>query len=256
MSIPVEDRLQDRLCLALDTLDRDEIVGTVDELKDLVGYFKIHTGFVMHGPDLVREILGRGVKVFLDLKLYDIPNTLAGYGEAVTRLGVHLVTVDPSGGVEMMRSVVAAADRTAGESGARRPRFVGVTLLTSADQQMLNTEMNIAGSVEEEVRRRALLAAEAGLDGIVCAPGEIGSVRAELPGDFFYVTPGARAAGGSGHDHRRIGTPAEAIADGSSLIVVGRRIRDAADRRKAAQEVLDEIAGAWPAAPGRVTPGR
>ncbi|GAA3229222.1 orotidine-5'-phosphate decarboxylase [Nonomuraea helvata] len=235
----IEER--ERLCLALDTLDRDEILGTVDELKDLVGYFKIHAGFTLHGPGLVRDILARDVKVFLDLKLYDIPNTLAHYGEAVTRLGVHLVTIDPSGGLAMMRSVAEAAARTAAELGTGRPKLLGVTLLTSVDQHVLNNEMNIAGTVEDEVRRRALLAAEAGLDGIVCAPAETRAIRHELPADFFYVTPGTRSAGHSNHDHKRIGTHAEAVAGGASLLVVGREIRQAADRRKAALKVLDQI---------------
>ncbi|MFF2204443.1 orotidine-5'-phosphate decarboxylase [Streptomyces sp. NPDC058145] len=232
---------RERLCLALDLTDRAEIIKAVEELRDLIGWFKLNSAFTLHGPGLVREILDRDVKVFLDAKLHDIPNTLAGYGDAVTRLGVHLVTLHTGGGLEMMRAAVAAADRTAAELGVQRPKLVGVTLLTSVDRATLNGDLNVPGTVEDEIRRRARLAAEAGLDGVVCAPGEIELIRADLPDDFFYVTPGTRSPGGSGNDHKRTGTHAQALAAGSSLLVVGRRINQAADRRQAAAEVLREL---------------
>ncbi|MET9303706.1 orotidine-5'-phosphate decarboxylase [Micromonospora aurantiaca] len=232
---------KDRLCLALDMSDRTAILGAVDELRDLVGYFKLNSAFTLFGPELVRDILDRGVKVFLDLKLHDIPNTLTGYGRAVTELGVHLVTVHSAGGIEMMRALVSAADEAARDLGRDRPRIVGVTLLTSVDQDLLNNELNIPGTVQDEIRHRAALAAKAGLDGIVCAPTEISQVRDDLPDNFFYVTPGTRSPGEGDRDHRRTGTHAEAVAAGSSLLVIGRRITGASDRRQAAQEVLAEI---------------
>lgn len=235
---------RERLCLALDLSDRAAILRLVDELKDLVGYFKLNSAFTLHGPSLVEEILARDVKLFLDLKLHDIPNTLAGYGQAVTRLGAHIVTLHTGGGLEMMRAAVASADRAAAELGVKRPKLIGVTLLTSVDRETLNGDLNVSGSVEEEVRRRALLAAEAGLDGIVCAPSEIGSVQAELPDEFVYVTPGTRSPGTSDNDHKRTGTHTEALADGSSLLVVGRSVHDAPDPRQAAQRILQEIQGA------------
>ncbi|NEC68460.1 orotidine-5'-phosphate decarboxylase [Streptomyces sp. SID9727] len=235
---------RERLCLALDLHDRSEILRLVDELKDLIGYFKLNSAFTLHGPELVREILERDVKVFMDLKLHDIPHTLSGYGHAVTSLGAHIVTLHTGGGTEMMRAAVTAADRTAAELGVERPKLVGVTLLTSVDEQTLNGDLHVPGTVEDEVRRRALLAAEAGLDGIVCAPSDIEAVRHGLPEDFFYVTPGTRSPGESGNDHKRIGTHAEALAGGSSLLVLGRRIHHARDRRRAALEVLREIEGA------------
>ncbi|MGQ4419830.1 orotidine 5'-phosphate decarboxylase / HUMPS family protein, partial [Streptomyces sp. SAS_269] len=133
---------RERLCLALDLTDRAEIIKAVEELRDLIGWFKLNSAFTLHGPGLVREILDRDVKVFLDAKLHDIPNTLAGYGDAVTRLGVHLVTLHTGGGLEMMRAAVAAADRTAAELGVQRPKLVGVTLLTSVDRATLNGDLN------------------------------------------------------------------------------------------------------------------
>jgi orotidine-5'-phosphate decarboxylase len=227
-----------RLCVALDLNDRQAILEVVDELKDVVGWFKLNSAFTLFGPELVREIRARGVDVFLDLKLHDIPNTLAHYAEAVTRLDVQLVTVHIEGGVEMMRRAVEAATKTAAELGRPRPRLVGITVLTSIGQPVLNGEMNIAGSVRTEVLRRARLAAEAGLDGIVCSAAELASVKAELPEGLFYVTPGVRPKGGSVDDHKRAVSYAEAIAAGSSMLVVGRGIMRADDRHAAALEIL------------------
>lgn len=232
---------RDRLCLALDLDDRDAILAAVDELADLVGWVKLNSAFTLFGPSLAEEILARDLKVFLDLKLHDIPNTLAGYADAVTRLGVHLVTLHTAGGLEMLTAAVAGADKTAAELGRERPKLVGVTLLTSVDETVLRDDLNIDATVDEEVRRRGQLAARAGLDGIVCAPGEVARVRDDLPPDFFYVTPGTRTAEGSAHDHRRTGTPAAALAGGASLLVLGRRVFDAPDRRAALLDVHREL---------------
>lgn len=233
---------RDRLCLALDLSDRDQILSAADELKDLVGWVKLNSAFTAFGPELVRDLQRLDVRIFLDLKLHDIPNTLVGYGRAVTRLGVDLVTVHTAGGVEMMRAFVGSADAAAAELGVTRPRVVGVTLLTSIDQAQLNDELHVPGTVEEEIRRRAGLAVEAGVDGIVCAPPEISLVRPHVPADFLFVTPGTRSPGGDDHDHKRTGTHAEALASGSSLLVVGRRILGSSDPRAAAREVHGEIA--------------
>jgi orotidine-5'-phosphate decarboxylase len=237
----LDTALRDRLCLALDLDDRDAILAAVDELTDLVGWVKLNSAFTLFGPALVEEILQRDVKVFLDLKLHDIPNTLAGYAGAVTRLGVHLVTLHTAGGLEMLRTAVSAADKAAAELGGERPKLVGVTLLTSVDDRVLRDDLNIASTVEEEILRRGQLAAEAGLDGIVCAPGEVARVREQLPRDFFYVTPGTRTSDGSAHDHLRTGTPAAALAGGASLLVLGRRVFDAPDRRAALLDVHREL---------------
>ncbi|QSB05193.1 orotidine-5'-phosphate decarboxylase [Natronoglycomyces albus] len=232
---------RDKLCLALDLTDRAALLDIVDELKDLVGWFKINSAFTLFGPELVRELLARDVRVFLDLKLHDIPNTLAGYGTAVTELGAHLVTVHTSGGVDMMRSLVTSADEAAAQLNKPRPTFVGVTILTSTDQTGLNQELNVPGTVEEEVARRAGLAKEAGLDGIVCAPVELATARKVLPDAAFLVTPGTRSPGVSGNDHRRVGTHANAIADGSSLLVIGRQVLHSEDRRTTVAQIVEEI---------------
>ncbi|MBI4904452.1 MAG: orotidine-5'-phosphate decarboxylase [Acidobacteria bacterium] len=245
-SIRNHERARERICLALDLEDDQEIVRRVDELSDLIGFFKLNFAFTRYGPSLVQRLLDRGCKVFLDLKLHDIPNTVGGYADAVTRLGVHIVTVHTSGGVEMMRQAVDTAERTAERLSIPRPKFIGVTLLTSISQQTLNEELNVSGSVEMEVRRKVALARAAGLDGIVCSPAELASIRRGqlLPPEFLFVTPGVRPAGGDPHDHKRVESCSAAIAAGSSLLVVGRTVLGAADSRAAARQILDEVAAA------------
>ncbi|MFM0170599.1 orotidine-5'-phosphate decarboxylase [Paraburkholderia sediminicola] len=234
---------KDRICLAMDIHDEEAILRAVDNLGDLVGYFKLNSAFTLYGPELVKKILDKGAKIFLDLKLHDIPNTLAGYGDAVTRLGVHVVTVHVSGGSEMLRELVKSAERTAAQLGMARPQFIGITLMTSISQDILNNEINVQGSIEDEVLRKARMAAEAGLNGIVCSVGELDHVRQYLPQDFVYVTPGVRPAGASHHDHQRVYTYSEAIKAGSSLLVVGRTVLTAKDPRTALLD-LHKVLGA------------
>jgi orotidine-5'-phosphate decarboxylase len=232
----------DRLCLALDVHDDQEILRVVDELKDLVGCFKLNSAFTLFGPALVREILSRGAKVFLDLKLHDIPNTLAGYGDAVVRLGVHIVTVHVDGGTQMLQDFVRSADHRARQLGVPRPRLIGISLLTSIDQATMNHELNVPGSLEDEVLRRGILAAQAGLDGMVCSAAELAVVKPHLPCSFYYVTPGVRPAGAGGDDHKRIVSYTQALRAGSDLLVIGRTVLGAPDPRAALRAVHDTIA--------------
>lgn len=230
---------RDRICLALDLHDEDEILRAVDRFNDFVGYFKLNSAFTLFGPSLVQKIVARGGKVFLDLKLHDIPNTLGGYGEVVTRLGVHIVTVHVSGGTEMLSEFVRSANETAARINGPRPKLVGITVLTSIGKDILNTELGVDGTVEEEVLRKALLAESAGLDGIVSSVGELGFVKPHLPGDFFYVTPGVRPKGAGHDDHQRVYTYEEAAVAGSDLLVVGRSVLNA----KNPSQVMTEIHG-------------
>lgn len=235
--------LKDRLCLAMDVHDEAAILRAVDELGDLVGYFKLNSAFTLFGPALVQKIIQKGSKVFLDLKLHDIPNTLAGYGDAVTRLGVHIVTVHVSGGSQMLSEFVASANRTARALGVERPKFIGITLMTSISQTILNDEMNVQGSVEDEVLRKAHMASKAGLDGMVCSVGELAYIRPHLPQGFLYVTPGVRPTGASPDDHQRAYTYREAVQAGSHLLVVGRTVLQSAEPREALKALHDDLAG-------------
>ncbi len=237
-----ETQPRDHVCLALDLNDEQHILGHVEELSDLVGTFELNSAFTLFGPALVRKILDRGCRVFLDLKFHDIPNTASWYADAVTRLGVDIVTVHTAGGSEMMKAAVKGARDAAGELGTRRPRLIGITLLTSIRQETMNRQLNVPGSIETEVLRKAELAAEAGLDGIVCSAAELAAIREQMPPGLLYVTPGVRPAGGSHDDQKRVASYSQAIRAGSDLLVVGRAILRADDPRAAASELLDEIA--------------
>lgn len=233
-----------RICLALDLHDDAEILKIVDEYKDVVGYFKLNSAFTLFGPPLVRAIKAKGVKIFLDAKLHDIPNTLKGYGEAVTRLGVDIVTVHVAGGREMLTSFVRSAAGTAKELGVPRPHLIGITLMTSIDQQTLTDDLNVASTIEAEVLRRGRIAAASGLDGLVCSAGELDAIRPHLPPDFFYVTPGVRGDANHGDDHKRVHTYADALRSGSRLLVVGRSILTSGDPRRALLDLHEEIQSA------------
>ncbi|MGH9459489.1 MAG: orotidine-5'-phosphate decarboxylase [Thermoanaerobaculia bacterium] len=219
----------ERLIVALDRATREDVIALVDRLHGVAGVFKIGLqAFVANGPDLVREITGRGEKVFLDLKLHDIPHTVARAVEALGPLGVSMVTVHASGGRAMLR---AAADAAQGG-----PLVLGVTVLTSLGEGDLD-EVGLAGGTGASVERLARLAAAAGLGGVVASPREIGMIRAAAP-SLRIVTPGIRAAGDAGGDQARTLSAAEAVAAGADCIVVGRPITDAPDPRAAAEAIL------------------
>ncbi len=237
-----ERRAKEYVCLALDISDRDEVLKAVDELWDLVGYFKIHSAFTSHGPELVKEIIKKGGRVFLDLKFHDIPNTVANYAEAVTRLGVSYFNLHVAGGTEMLKAARQRAVETAEKLGVQRPKLIGMTVLTSINKEIMNNEIGIPGEVKDRVLKWALLAKDAGLDGIVCSAADLDVVKDKLPGDFFYITPGIRPVGVSHDDQKRVFTPSNAVRAGSSLLVIGRAIYRADDRRKAAYEILKDIA--------------
>lgn len=239
----MEQHARERICLALDLVDEDLIDRCIGELSPFVGYFKLNSAFAEFGAPVIKRILESGSKVFLDLKIHDIPSTAAGYAVAATKLGVDIVTVHTAGGLQMMSAAIDAADRMAGELGTVRPKFVGVTVLTSIDEDVMNHEVGIPGKVFEEVARKAQLAAGARLDGIVCAPDEVAALKPSLPPHFFYVTPGVRAQGTDADDHRRTATCADAIKAGAGLVVVGRALTRARDLQSTARELLQEIVG-------------
>lgn len=236
-----ENEARDYLCLALDMDDEDQIIKCVDELSDLIGYFKLNFAYHRFGPQIVEKLLDRGVKVFLDLKIHDIPNTVSGYAENIVQLGVHIVTVHTGGGTEMMKEMVNAVKRKASDLNIDPPKILGVTLLTSIDERTMNGDMNIQSSINEEVIRRATMASDSGLDGIVCSAVELPLIKSKLPKNFFYLTPGVRSKGVISHDHKRVSTPTHAIRSGASLLVVGREILDAENRREAAMRIVREV---------------
>jgi orotidine-5'-phosphate decarboxylase len=231
-----------KLILALDVDSLSKARQLVTSLREMVGMFKVGMQlFTAVGPSIVREIVAAGGKVFLDLKYHDIPNTVACAGIEAARLGVSIFNIHAAGGTEMMKQTTDAVENVCLKEGLIRPKVIAVTLLTSADQQVLD-ETNVASSPDQQVVKLALLASESGLDGVVASPRETISIRAAVTKpNFLIVTPGVRPKTSDANDQRRITTPAEAIQAGSDYLVVGRPILSAADPVAAAAAILDEI---------------
>ncbi len=224
------------LAVALDTSERDEIVRLARLLAGRVGTVKLGLeAFTAHGPELVREVRGLGVPVFLDLKLHDIPNTVERAARNAARLGAALLTVHASGGEAMLRAAVAGA-----AAAERPPLVLAVTVLTSLDDRALE-ELGIPGGAAARVRAWADTARRAGCGGVVCSPHEAAALRAALGPGFLLVTPGIRPAGSASADQRRVATPRAALAAGADILVVGRPITAAADPAAAAEAILAEL---------------
>jgi orotidine-5'-phosphate decarboxylase len=224
-----------RILVALDVPSAEAAVSLADRLRGAVGGFKIGSQlFTAAGPEIVRTIVGRGDRVFLDLKFHDIPNTVAGAIQSSADLGVWMVNVHASGGRPMMEAARRAADERQSASGTR-PLVIAVTVLTSLDAATL-TSVGVAASPLDHVVRLAELAQASGLDGVVASPQETSAIRRACGPDFVIVTPGIRggSAAASKDDQQRTLSPAEAVAAGSSYLVVGRPITGAADPREAA----------------------
>ncbi|OJW25756.1 MAG: orotidine 5'-phosphate decarboxylase [Rhodospirillales bacterium 69-11] len=220
-----------RVIVALDTTDLGRAASWADATAPHVGLFKLGLEFFLaHGAAGVRAMAGR--PIFLDLKLHDIPNTVAGGVRAVLPLAPRMLTVHAAGGAAM----IAAARDAANEAGSARPMILAVTVLTSLDQASL-AATGVSGSPSDQVLRLARLAREAGADGLVCSPLEVAMLRATLGPEPILVVPGIRPAGSAAGDQARIMTPADAVAAGADWIVVGRPITGAPHPAEAAAEI-------------------
>lgn len=228
-----------KLILALDLPDRESALKILDELRGKLEWVKIGLQmYLKYGADFVREVSGMGFKIFLDLKLFDIPNTVASAVESVSALPVSMLTIHASGGREMMRRAVESA-------AERNPELLilGVTVITSFDADSL-AETGVELEPEWQVEKLAKLAVDSGLKGLVCSPLEIEGLRSILPEDTVLVTPGIRPSGSSADEQKRIMTPADAARAGSDFIVVGRPILKAENPAFAVSKILEEIANA------------
>jgi orotidine-5'-phosphate decarboxylase len=224
---------RDRLVVAVDLSARDEILALVRELHGLAGLFKLGLqAFIANGPSIVREVTALGERVFLDLKIHDIPNTARHAVAEASSLGAAILTVHAAGGDAMLRACAAAA--------SAETLVLGVTVLTSLDDEELQ-RIGMSGSPLASAVRLATLAKEAGLRGVVASPQEISAIRAACGPGFVILTPGIRPTGADAGDQRRMMTPREAIAAGADYLVVGRPITGAPNRREAAQRIVDEM---------------
>ena len=215
--------------VAIDTPELDRAVALAEAVRDHAGGVKLGLEFFSaRGPDGVRRIAELGLPIFLDVKLHDIPNTVAKAVEALARLEPAILTVHASGGREMLTAAKRAA--------AASTKVVAVTLLTSLDKSDLD-EIGIERSPADQVARLTRLARDAGLDGIVCSGAEIAEARAAWP-DGFFVVPGIRPAGADLGDQKRVVTPSRALEDGANVLVIGRPITGADDPNKAIMEIV------------------
>jgi orotidine-5'-phosphate decarboxylase len=225
------------LIVALDVASAREAEAVVQRLGASVDFYKIGLElFAAAGPAVVERVKARGKRVFLDLKLHDIPRTVERAVKSCGTLGVDLLTIHSSGG----RAMIRAAAEAAASFGPAAPRVVAVTCLTSLDQQDL-TDLGIGRPMAEQVAALGALAVQNGAGGIVCSPQEVAAMRRLLGPAALLVTPGVRPAGADVGDQKRVATPAQAVADGATHLVVGRPILEAADPGRAAEAIRAEM---------------
>lgn len=227
---------QSRIIVALDFANESdalELVGRLDPARCRLKVGK--EMFTRSGPQLVEKLVNRGYDVFLDLKFHDIPNTVAGACRSAAELGVWMVNVHTLGGKKMMEAAREAVDKS-----SSRPLLIGVTILTSMGQEDI-VQVGLSGSPADNVKRLALLANDAALDGVVCSPKEVEMLRQSVGTNFKLVTPGIRPAWSEKGDQTRITTPSDAVRLGSDYLVIGRPVTAAADPLEALQRIEDEL---------------
>ena len=225
--------IADKIIVALDVATKEKALAVVEQLQTEISFFKIGLQlYTAEGPEIVRAVLATGAKVWLDLKLYDIPNTVARAIESANALGVQMLTIHLSGGAEMIRAATAAR--------ARDMLLLGVTILTSSTEQTLR-EIGIKDTVEDQVVRLAKLGAAAGIDGLVASPHEIKILRRELGDKIKIAVQGIRPTWAEPGDQKRFMTPREALEAGADYIGIGRPITGHASPREAVARILEEI---------------
>jgi orotidine-5'-phosphate decarboxylase len=223
----------DKIIVALDVATKEKALELVQELRDQISFFKIGLQlYTAEGPEIIRAVLATGSKVWLDLKLHDIPNTVAGAVKSASHLGVHMLTIHLSGGSEMIR---AATDARANDVV-----ILGVTVLTSATEQTLR-EIGIADKVADQVLRLAELGVEAGIDGLVASPHEIKTLRSEFGGKIKIAVQGIRPPWAEPGDQKRFMTPRDALKAGADYIGIGRPITAQQNPREAVERILEEL---------------
>ena len=223
----------DKIIVALDVATKEKALELVKELHNQISFFKIGLQlYTAEGPEIVRTVLATDARVWLDLKLYDIPNTVARAVESANNLGVHMLTIHLSGGSEMIQAATAAR--------ASNMLLLGVTVLTSATEQTLR-EIGVAGKVDDQVSRLARLGVEAGIDGVVASPHEIKKLRAEFGDKIKIAVQGIRPTWAEPGDQKRFMTPREALEAGADYIGIGRPITVHPQPSEAVAKILQEL---------------
>ena len=232
----------EHLIVALDVDNKERAMELARVLTPHVGMFKVGMElFYACGPDLIPSIRELGAKIFIDLKLHDIPNTVSRAVKVLTRYGADIINVHTAGGKEMMQAAVQAAKEESARLDKSRPRVIAVTVLTSLGQEEFNDQIGITGRIEDRVKFWSKMAQDSGLDGIVASAREAAAIRQMCGKQFIIVTPGIRPAGSAAGDQKRIVTPADALKAGSTYLVVGRPITAAGDPAAAARQIIDEM---------------
>ncbi len=233
--------MKDTLIIALDLPDGARALDMARSLRGQVGWVKVGmTLYYAEGPQIVRELRAMGFKVFIDLKLHDIPHQVEGACRTLTRVGADMFTVHASGGRAMLAAAVTATAEAAEKFRIPRPQVVAVTVLTSLDDAAL-AEIGVVASAAAQVTTLAGVARSAGCDGVVCSPNEAAVMRELLGPDALVVTPGIRPVGEDAGDQARTATPAAALEAGASHLVIGRPVTGATDPAEAVKTILKEM---------------
>lgn len=240
----------ERIILALDYDSKEQVTNTIKNLDGEVKFVKVGMElYYSEGPDIVRYLKDQGLKVFLDLKIHDIPNTAFKSMRSIAKLGADIINVHASGGVEMMKAARGAlleelGDYDISNSGrpsSTRPFLIGVTQLTSTNQEAMNSELGIPGTVEDSVIKLAENVNKAGLDGVVASAHEVEKIKEKLGAGFITITPGIKLKDNKANDQKRVMTPIEAVKIGTDYMVIGRAITQAEDPRKVFQSIVSDI---------------
>jgi len=232
-----------KIMVALDKPDASAALAVAEQLQSSGCWMKVGMElFYAAGPSIVRELKGKGFRIFLDLKMHDIPNTVRGGARSIARLGVDLFNVHGAGGIAMMSAAIeGVSEAVAAGDAEKAPLVIAVTQLTSTNQAVLNNEIGIAGTVEDAVVQYASLARKAGLQGVVASPLEVAAIKGACGADFITVTPGIRPRGADAGDQSRITTPSDAVKGGTDYLVIGRPISGANNPAEALDTILKEM---------------
>lgn len=234
-------KIAERMILALDFSTISEVEQCLSTLEGHVRYVKVGMElFYAAGLEMIHQLKERELRIFLDLKVHDIPNTAKGAMRSLAQLGVDMVNVHAAGGIAMMEAAREGVEQGT-KANASRPLLIGVTMLTSTSQETMNEQIGIPGAVDQAVAHYANMARQAGLDGVVASPLEVPLIKQTVGEAFITVTPGIRPAGAEKGDQTRITTPEQALRLGSDYIVIGRAITAASDPLAAWQSIVDSI---------------